>query len=169
MKGDRIAACQHGDCITLIYARGFCKRHYTKLRQVGLLNKLPPMEPKFCKADGCSEKHSAKGLCQKHYRELKVKNNPMVYKNVELKRQERHRQYKLKLIKMRGGKCEICGYSKNMSCFDFHHKDPSKKEHEPKEIIRNPNFEIAEEYLKQCVLVCKNCHFEIHHPDTEIK
>lgn len=36
-------------------------------------------------------------------------------------------QRKLKLVELKGGKCEKCGYSKNLSALEFHHIDSSNK------------------------------------------
>ena len=34
---------------------------------------------------------------------------------------------KLKALEYKGGKCEICGYDKNISALEFHHLDQRKK------------------------------------------
>ena len=154
-------------CSKKCYARGFCKSHYSKLRRTGELKNLLPPEPKFCSYSGCNENFSAKGFCEKHYREFKVKNNPMIYKNVELRRKERHKKRKQKIVALMGGGCVLCGYKKNMACLDFHHPDPTVKDCIPSKIIRNPDFTIVMGKLEKCMLVCRNCHGEIHHPDKE--
>lgn len=60
-----------------------------------------------------------------------------------------------------GGKCIICGYNKSFRALAFHHINEHLKE-----------FTIAQNYLyrwdeiikevKKCLLVCSNCHMEIH-------
>lgn len=35
---------------------------------------------------------------------------------------------KYEYILSHSGKCEICGYNKNLSALEFHHKDPNEKE-----------------------------------------
>ena len=37
---------------------------------------------------------------------------------------------KLNLIDLKGGCCELCGYNKNIASLEFHHLDPSKKDHQ---------------------------------------
>lgn len=75
------------------------------------------------------------------------------------------RAMKKEAVKRHGGKCEICGYNKCIDALSFHHLDPSVK-----------NFGLAqdgvmhswEEYLKEtekCILVCANCHAEIHYKE----
>jgi len=72
---------------------------------------------------------------------------------------------KLELIELFGGKCEKCGYDKNIAAFDFHHKDGYEKNFEIKISLLKwkKDDEILEEALK-CNLLCANCHREIHNP-----
>lgn len=76
---------------------------------------------------------------------------------------------KLKLIELFGGKCERCGYDKNIAAFDFHHKDGYEKSFEIKVQYLNwkEDDEILEEALK-CMLLCSNCHRELHNPYLDI-
>lgn len=81
------------------------------------------------------------------------------------KQRERAIKRKLELIKLKGGKCEKCGYSKNISALEFHHIDPSTKEFNLDE--RHLSNTTIEKILKEsdkCILVCSNCHKEIHYP-----
>lgn len=94
-----------------------------------------------------------------------MSNNSNNYKSQKLRGLKR----KLELIKLRGGKCEICGYNKNISVLEFHHVDPNEKE--LKLDIRhlsNSNLDKIEKELDKCILVCANCHREIHNPDLTI-
>ena len=71
------------------------------------------------------------------------------------------RNMKLQAIKMLGGKCSICGYNKCVDALEFHHKNPKEKEFK----LGSGNTMSCEEYkneLKKCILVCSNCHKEIH-------
>lgn len=160
--------CTYEGCCNNQYARGFCKWHYSKLRYLGKLKKLPPKEKTYCSVDGCNEKHSAKGFCQKHYREYKVRMNPMVYKNIEQIRTDRARTHKTYIVNLMGGCCSICGYNKNYAALEFHHKDPGDKEFEPKSLMRNKDINSIIKETSKCFLVCKNCHTEIHYPKSSI-
>lgn len=73
------------------------------------------------------------------------------------------------LIQKRGGKCERCGYNKNISALEFHHLDPNKKEFtlDSRNLERHSDEEILKEFDK-CILLCANCHAEYHHPELEI-
>ncbi len=67
---------------------------------------------------------------------------------------------KEELIKYRGGKCENCGYNKINSALQFHHKNPNEKDFNIGG--RNYSFEIMKKEVDKCILVCANCHCEIH-------
>ncbi len=70
---------------------------------------------------------------------------------------------KKKAVELFGGKCSICGYAKNLSALHFHHLDPSKKEFSwSKAKMHSWDKTIVE--LKKCILVCSNCHAELHWP-----
>jgi hypothetical protein len=59
-----------------------------------------------------------------------------------------------------GGKCKICGYSKCKDVLHFHHKEPSKKSFG---INNVPSLKSGLEEIKKCILVCANCHGELHY------
>lgn len=71
------------------------------------------------------------------------------------------RSMKLQAIKMLGGKCSICGYKKCVDALEFHHRDPKQKKFK----LGSGNTMSWKEYkeeAKKCILVCSNCHKEIH-------
>jgi len=80
---------------------------------------------------------------------------------------EKGRRQKIELVKYMGGECKDCGYNKNYASFDFHHLDESQKDKNFKS-MRYWSFDRAIEELKNCVLLCSNCHRERHNPDLEI-
>ncbi len=91
-----------------------------------------------------SEWGKTRALCKKCSR--KSKNN----KNNNLKKWA---------VDLLGGKCKICGYQKNIGSLDFHHLDPSRKDFG----IANKKSKLKiQQEIKKCILVCKNCHGEIH-------
>ena len=90
--------------------------------------------------------------------------NPNDYAN----QKERALTRKLELIAMRGGKCELCGYDKNIAALDFHHKDPSTKKFQlDSRHLSNTTVEEIIEESKKCILVCSNCHRELHNPQMD--
>lgn len=81
-----------------------------------------------------------------------------------LKRAEQKR----KLIEKLGGKCQVCGYCKNTSSLDFHHRDRKQKESVIGHLINFHRFEDAEREAEKCDILCKNCHGEFHNPELTI-
>jgi Zn ribbon nucleic-acid-binding protein len=78
---------------------------------------------------------------------------------------DRQRDFKIKCVEYKGGSCIICGYNKYIGSLDFHHIDPSKKDFNLSK-VRNTSFSKNEIKIKKeldkCILVCRNCHGEIH-------
>lgn len=66
------------------------------------------------------------------------------------------------LINQRGGKCEICGYSKCIEALEFHHLDPKQKDFSISNTGGTPSFEKMKEEADKCQLLCANCHREEH-------
>jgi 5-methylcytosine-specific restriction endonuclease McrA len=86
----------------------------------------------------------------------------------------RKRVMKKRAVHFKGGKCEICGYSKTMRALTFHHINPEDKDitlkykKTPGQVRMVNSFvgqgwgwEKIEKELKKCMLVCMNCHMEI--------
>jgi hypothetical protein len=74
---------------------------------------------------------------------------------------KRLQRYKQDAVDYKGGKCEICGYSKYTGSLDFHHLDPKGKD--PNfNAMRNWKLERRKDELDKCALLCRNCHAEVH-------
>lgn len=71
------------------------------------------------------------------------------------------RSQKIAAVNYKGGKCSICGYSKCYAALDFHHTDPSRKDFNISR-KKNCNIDSIKPELDKCVLLCKNCHAEVH-------
>jgi len=67
---------------------------------------------------------------------------------------------KKRAIEYKGGKCEVCGYSRCHRALKFHHLNPAEKEFSISSSFRYWDAIKAE--LDKCILVCGNCHDEIH-------
>lgn len=67
---------------------------------------------------------------------------------------------KLKAVEYKGGKCQICGYNKCVRSLQFHHLDPNEKDFGISGGTKS--FEKLKPELDKCILVCANCHCEIH-------
>ena len=90
--------------------------------------------------------------------------NPNCYKNQKARGLKR----KLEAIESHGGKCSNCGYSKNIAALDFHHKNPDEKEYQlDVRHFANTNPDKLKEELDKCILLCANCHREIHNQNLD--
>lgn len=72
------------------------------------------------------------------------------------------RKYKEEIIKEFGGKCNACGYDKCVGALEFHHTN-GDKDIEAWDKKRNRGIEYFREQVKDCLLLCANCHREIHY------
>ena len=81
------------------------------------------------------------------------------------KASDRKRKYardaKVHAVKHLGGECCKCGYKKSIKALEFHHLDPSKKEFTIS-TFKSKDMVKLEKELDKCILVCANCHREIH-------
>ena len=68
----------------------------------------------------------------------------------------------------KGNKCIICGYNKCQRALNFHHIDPSKKEFDLSSRGLTRSWEKIKNEIEKCVLVCANCHAEIHEGITQL-
>ena len=87
-----------------------------------------------------------------------------------VKQQERGLTRKLELIQRLGGKCSVCGYNKNLAALQFHHLDEDLKEHElDMRSLSNRKLDAVLEEFEKCILLCANCHAELHYPHLELE
>lgn len=79
------------------------------------------------------------------------------------------RNTKDRIISSMGGSCQVCGYNKCQDSLELHHIDPSVKEFGLGAIRANPIawHKIVDE-LRKCVLLCANCHREVHYGITQL-
>lgn len=96
--------------------------------------------------------------------EIKTKNKKL---NDTLLKQNRvksviswRQRTKIKSIEYKGGKCILCGYDKCKTSLSFHHLNPKEKDF----TISGKSFswDKLKLELDKCVLLCLNCHQELH-------
>jgi hypothetical protein len=75
---------------------------------------------------------------------------------------ERFRKRKQEAVDYKGGHCLLCGYNRCNSSLDFHHSNPNEKDPDWKLLKNRALTENVKKELDKCILVCKNCHGEIH-------
>ena len=76
--------------------------------------------------------------------------------------QKRREKTKELLVEYKGGKCEICGYNRCVEALEFHHINPNEKDFGIGQKGYTRSFEKNKEEVDKCILVCANCHREIH-------
>lgn len=67
---------------------------------------------------------------------------------------------KQKVVEFLGGSCAICGYDRCISALEGHHYDDFTKEFNISS--RKAWSDELEAELKKVVLLCANCHREVH-------
>lgn len=68
-----------------------------------------------------------------------------------------------------GEKCQICGYDKCKSALELHHINPEEKDFSFGYIMtRCRSWALMYSELTKCILLCSNCHREIHENLVEL-
>lgn len=63
----------------------------------------------------------------------------------------------------KGGKCLVCGYNKCQRALEQHHLDPSTKSFTiSRACSGNYEWEDIVKEMDKCILLCSNCHCEVH-------
>ncbi len=76
---------------------------------------------------------------------------------------------KQRIIDAMGKECQCCGYNNCNAALELHHVDPKEKEISFGKIMAHPSAwkKIVVE-LRKCVLLCSNCHREVHNNGRQI-
>lgn len=72
----------------------------------------------------------------------------------------RRQKLREEALAYKGGRCQICGYNRSSAALDFHHLNPLEKDFAISS--RMTSFEAIRKELDKCVLLCSNCHREVH-------
>ncbi len=74
----------------------------------------------------------------------------------------RRKKLKQMAVTLKGGRCQFCGYNKYVGALDFHHIDGRNKKFDLSTRGLTRSWEKIRDEISKCVLVCSNCHREIH-------
>jgi len=107
------------------------------------------------------EKFGTKAICRKHGLTEYNKSNRCRKCLVEAV-QKRRDDIKIKSVNYKGGKCEKCGYNKYIGALEFHHLNPEEKDFSIGYKGYTRSWEKVKEEIDKCMLVCSNCHRELH-------
>lgn len=97
-------------------------------------------------------------------KEIKKFLNESNYRHVK----KRRSKLKEELVEYKGGRCEICGYNKCIEALEFHHLNREEKDFTISS-YSNLSIDKLKKEVDKCILVCANCHREIHHKENEEK
>ena len=108
---------------------------------------------------------------QRRFCSLKCKNADTNHRHQSYFNQQRRGLLrKLQLVAEAGGKCVTCGYSRNLAALAWHHEDPGKKGFQLDLLsLSNRSERDIRLELGKCVLLCANCHAEIHSPTMDMR
>lgn len=81
---------------------------------------------------------------------------------------ERRKRLRQMAREYKGGKCMICGYKRCQDALDFHHRDPKNKNFGLSVKGLTRSWDKIKVEIDKCVLVCANCHREIHAGVTQL-
>ncbi len=106
-------------------------------------------------------------ICEKEYRQNNkekirkrqmeyYKNNPGISSITAKLRRKKASEYKISLG------CQLCGYNKCGDALDFHHTDEKIKIIDVSRLRERCWDDFLSE-AKKCIVVCRNCHAEIHY------
>ena len=108
----------------------------------------------YC-SNNCKQKH--------HYHRVKTQTN--TYHSQTVRAVSR----KLELVELLGGKCQACGYSKNLAALQFHHLNPNEKQFKlGHRMLSNRSWDAILKEVQKCILLCANCHAEEHNPEYDL-
>lgn len=107
--------------------------------------------PRF-PSDKPSNRQPQKVIDRRYYENNKEK--------VHKRKMARRKKLKKEVIELFGGKCSSCGYNKCIDALDFHHRE--NKEESMSRLIKNNCREKILKEAKKCILLCANCHRELH-------
>ena len=96
-------------------------------------------------------------------KQIKMSDSEKKKKNV-IAVQKRRNKLKVMAVEYKGGRCQVeeCGYNKCLRALEFHHLDPNEKDFSVGEKGYTMSWEKVKNELDKCIMVCANCHREIH-------
>lgn len=81
---------------------------------------------------------------------------------------KRRQVVRQKAIAYKGGSCRLCGYKKSTSALVFHHINPKTKSFGISARGLTRAWKYVQKELDKCVLLCANCHAEVHDGITQL-
>ena len=79
---------------------------------------------------------------------------------------KRRKKIRQMAVEYKGGRCQECGYSSCIEALEFHHSNSSGKDFSISEKGYTRSWAKVKKELDKCMLLCANCHREIHAPSA---
>lgn len=134
------------------YFRNYRKIHREKIREQAKTNYYKNLTQKRAYYKSYAQKHPE--LRRAYYNRHRIQEKARTKENL--------RKRKEYFVAQKGGKCSICGYFKNLSALEFHHEVPLRKEMRKRDKFENTHSKWFD--LTKVILICSNCHKELHNP-----
>lgn len=81
---------------------------------------------------------------------------------------KRRKKIRTMAIDYKGGRCTICGYNKCIKALEFHHIDPNGKDFGISSKGYTRSWKKVQAEIDKCILICANCHREVHDGITQL-
>lgn len=130
------------------YYRHLISKHYFKIK---LLN------PIICRYCGKKLKEIERKCGKQYHNSCQKLQRNKTQNNFSIKVHKLFIKYKEQIG------CSKCGYKKCGACLDFHHILPDKKLRRITAKHWYSKSKTIKIELKKCILLCKNCHYELHY------
>lgn len=153
-------------CRILLYCSVSCRQKFSISRAKDKRHTIAALRPaKKCLMCENFILIGERKYCSKVCSKKAVRNNKFGYQKM---RQLSDNGLKKKLVSLAGDRCQSCGYNKNYASLQFHHIDPKQKSFcLSGQNIRRFSWEKTIKEMTKCLLLCANCHFELHNPKLE--
>ncbi len=144
---------------SLTTVRYWCKKFELKSKhqQFKEVGEKEYGEHRFCPS--CKENCNIEDFYQR-----RGKQNSSTYckKCTSIQTIKRTQNLKKLMVEYKGGQCEKCGYNTYIGALEFHHLNPKEKDFHPSQLKKYTFDDRVKKELDKCILVCANCHREIH-------
>ncbi len=75
---------------------------------------------------------------------------------------QRRKKIRTLAIAQKGGKCTVCGYHRCQEALEFHHLTMQEKDFGISDKGYTRSWDKVRDEIEKCVLLCSNCHREVH-------
>ncbi len=147
-----VQLCSAIACTRQVRTRNLCNAHYLRnLKNKDMSTPIRVMDSsRICKIQGCSKPYDSMGLCASH------------------RITERRRRKKEELVKACGNSCQDCGKTYPPEVYDFHHRDPKKKDLAMGSEMSKQPLSVLLTEAEKCDMLCSNCHRIRHITEQEM-